>query len=380
VPLVGCGQTTQTVGQTQAATTSPGPQSSASAEAGRSSGGSGSNGGVSSASAGQTGTNVPTPTGAGGSPGTGGAPSAQTPMPGCAGSVPATHRQLDLYLMVDTNISLPLSTAWDNVRQGLAAYVDHPCAAGVGVGVRYFGMDCSPASYATPTTPTAPLPQNANAIKQQIPTAPLSASPTLPALQGSLMYSGSRANEYPDSEQAVVLLSDGFYDFVCQGPSLIQSIFTPTSIANPSVPIYVVALDTPTLASAPGFAALLNPATRFAPLDAIAQSGKTGQSRHIDLQAGSAEFAKTMVAIQHDAQPCDYAVPDAVRLDPSAMALALQSSTPVVPLPLLPTASACGAGYYFSSRGSQTWATLCPTTCDDVKTRCVAIAWVTGCK
>jgi hypothetical protein len=143
------------------------------------------------------------------------------------------------------------------------------------------------------------------------------------------------------------------------------------------VSIYVLALDAPNLLGA------FNPGTRFDALDSIAKAGKTGTARHIDLQAKATDFAKAMVDIQHDAQSCDYAVPDAVRSDPSSMALAAPDHSGVLsPLPLVAAASACASagGYYFSDPTSPAWTTLCPTTCDDIKARCLDAAWVMGCK
>jgi hypothetical protein len=285
-------------------------------------------------------------------------------------------------LLVDTNISLPLAGAWNNLRNDLSRYVDDRCAAGVGVGVRYFGIQCDPMTYATPNTPVAPLPENAAAIKKQMPLTAFTLSPTLPALQGGLMYSRARANQYPDSKQIIVLLSDGFFEFSCLGPDAISSLFTRGSgmVSSAGLPLYVLALDVPSLAGVPGLSAALNPTTRFAPLDAIAQGGGTGKARRIDLQAAPAEFAKAMVDIQHDAQPCDYLVPDSVRLDPGSMALAAPDAGGAeAPLRLFASVAECGTGYYFDDPNSPTWAMLCPSTCASLKTRCAEPAWVTGC-
>jgi hypothetical protein len=388
--VAGCGETTQTVGRLKASTSAHSPQSGLPASTNQPIGGARSDAGA----AGTTNATTSMPGGSDGS-GQGQAgvtgllgPAAPPPGVACAATstMPATLRQVDLYLMVDTNISIPLSGAWDNVRNGLSRYVDDRCAAGVGVGVRYFGVDCTAMTYATPTTPVALLPKNADAIKQQIPSKPFMASPTLPALQGALTYAQSRANAYPDSKQVVVLLSDGFFDWICQGPNLVQSVFTGTStgttVTRPTgTTAYVVALDAPNLAGVAGLAQLLDPVIRFQPLDSIAQAGGTAKARHIDLQASATVFAHTLVDIQHDAQPCDYAVPDEVRADPSAMTIGLRDANGAqTALPLVTDASACGnGGYYLENPASPSWAMLCPATCSAVKTRCDEVVWVTGC-
>jgi hypothetical protein len=284
---------------------------------------------------------------------------------------------------VDTNISIPLSGAWDKVAHGLTAYVEDRCSAGVSVAVRYFGIDCNPSTYTTPTTPMGILPDNASSIEHQIPAMPFMVSPTLPALQGALTYASSRSNAYPDSKQIVVLISDGFYDFTCQAPNLVQSVFSavkpPSSGATAKT--YVLALDAPNLIQVPGLSQLLSPATRFGPLDTIAQSGGTGTARHIDLQADSRVFAQALVDIQHDAQPCDYAVPDEVRADPTAMDLGATDATgQMTALPRVTNAAACGVGYYLDAQSSPSRATLCPGTCTQIKSRCDRVVWVMGCK
>ncbi len=393
--FAGCGETTQTVGSLKAASNlgaSQGvlpaagnrPTTAAHTDAGAASAATGSSG-----SAGQ-GSGVAVAGGAGvGVPTSGNLPILPPPPPppgvACAGSsTPATPRQFDLYLMIDTNITIPLSGAWDNVRDGLVSYANDRCADGVGVGVRYFGVDCNASTYATPTTPTAPLPQNAAAIEQDIPKTPFMASPTLPALQGALTYSGMRAQSLPDSKQIVVLISDGFYDFICQGPSTVASVFSAGSSSAPVTPTYVLALDAPNLINVPGLSQLLSPVVRFDPLDTIAQSGGTGKARHIDLQADPSVFAQSLVDIQHDAQPCDYAVPDAVRADPTAMAVGLKDDAGAqTALAQVSDAAACAQasqdGYYLDDPADPSWAVLCPSTCAAVKAGCDQVVWVTGC-
>lgn len=307
------------------------------------------------------------------------------PTPGCRDPVPAAPRQFDLYLMVDGNITLPVANAWDKVSKGIAEYADDQCAAGVGVAVRYFApglmTDCT-MDYAVPTTPMGVLPDNADAIKRDIPASGLKTSPTMPALQGALRYSTARQSMYRDSKQAVVLVSDGFYDWLCDAPTLVpmllQSIFAPGTNTT-SVPVYVIALGAPSLANVPGLGALLDPLSRLDPLESIAQAGHTGKARDVDLQADPSAFLKTMEAIQQDARPCDYSVPDTVQKDPSAMTLAITDGKGgQTALAKVANGAACGSGYYFAD-SSMAWAMLCPATCSEVKTRCASLAWVTGC-
>jgi hypothetical protein len=383
--IAGCGETSQTVGEIKAASQVRVPTTQPATGEKRGAAGSPA---VTGADAGELGTALGRP----GSSVTSSAPDAgldetafppPVPAPGCSSAMAAKLRPYEIYLLVDTNISLPLTGGWDNVRNGLASYVSDRCAAGVSVAVRYFGLDCTASTYATPSTPMGLLPENAATIKRQMPIIPFALSPTLPAVQGGLSYSRARAAANRDSRQIIMLVSDGFADFYCSGPEAIQSLFTRTTpssgVSSPDLPIYVLALDVPMMTNT----SATNPATyaRFAPLDSIAQGGGTDKAHHIDLESSSAEFAKSMIELQHDAQPCDYVVPDSVRVDPSSAALAApDGSGAQAPMQQYDSAAGCGAGYYFDDPKNPTWATLCPSTCSELKTRCAEIAWVTGCR
>jgi hypothetical protein len=152
-----------------------------------------------------------------------------------------------------------------------------------------------------------------------------------------------------------------------------------SGVSSPDLPIYVLALDVPMMTNVSGVGAAF--AARFAPLDSIAQGGGTGKAHHINLESSAADFAKSMIDIQHLAQPCDYVVPDAVRADPASTALAApDSSGAQAPMHQYDSAANCGNGYYFDDPNSPAWATLCPSTCGDLQKRCAEVAWVTGCR
>jgi hypothetical protein len=306
-------------------------------------------------------------------------------VPSCA--TPAERRRLDLYLMIDNNITLPDPRAWAGVLQGVTRYVNDPRSAGTGVGVDYFGLDCNEGSYAMPTVGVAPLPDNARAIAVSfVSVLPINVSPILPALSGALRHASSLANSF-DHRVAVVLITDGFQDLMC-GSDVAGGIAEARDAfqATPSIPTYVVGADSQSL-----LLPNASPATRFGPLDQIAAAGGTGQTRLVDVIQETAlggtqtsPFANTMVTIQRDAEPCDYALIDGVVENPDEIVLGFSPVGPIDRL-LLRVADrggcSTGGGYYFTldPSGQPIWASLCPVTCEDIESSPAPLYWFGGC-
>ena len=87
-----------------------------------------------------------------------------------------------------------------------------------------------------------------------------------------------------------------------------------------------------------------------------------------------------MLSIQHDAQPCDFSMPDNVRADPTHNMLGVPSGKGFNLVPLLPNANACGQGYYLDDPNDPHWAMLCPDTCGKLNLSCASLDWVSGCR
>lgn len=296
---------------------------------------------------------------------------------GC-GSTPvlAQRRRLELYLMVDSNINLPFLTInpWTTLLAGISSYVDDEVAAGTGIAVDYFGFTCEASAYATPTVAMQPLPGNSAAVQDSLRTVvPINSSPMLPALEGALRYSKSRANAYADTAQAVVLVTDGFLDLACGSDQQSLEDAAAAGARVPAVPTYVIVLDSPDLIS------FLSPLTRLDPLDVIARAGTTGQARRVDAQNASSAFVEAMREVQLDAESCEYAVPQVVRDDPDRLSLGLATDPGVPPAALsrLPGTADCGDGYYVDTNAQ--WLTLCPSVCDEVKQTRASLLWFTDC-
>ncbi|MGD8858436.1 MAG: hypothetical protein PVI30_00390 [Myxococcales bacterium] len=304
------------------------------------------------------------------------APPITTPSGECAfRAQEATNRQLGLYLMVDSNITLPFTAGWDNLTSALVGYAEHPRAAGTRVGVRYFGIECEPMRYAAPTVPMGPLPGNADRIAEELP-LPFQFSPMLPALEGAIIYARSQANADPTTKQAVVFVTDGFStDLSClTTPDSLESVAAEGLLNFPSIETHVIALATPNIPNP------FDPTDRIGPLDAIAASGGTESAHQIDLQAPSEDIVDALLAVQVEAEPCEYAVPADLAAAPDTLALSVTGSGE--PLPRVSGADACGgdAGFYFDDPDAPGWAFPCPQSCEAIRDSGARPRLLSGCE
>jgi hypothetical protein len=161
------------------------------------------------------------------------------------------------------------------------------------MGLQLFGPDapCDPAMYATPRVPIAPLPGNLPALQAALPPLPVESTPTLPALQGAIMYAQQWAASHPESKVVVWLITDGI-------PS--GCLATVDNVAQAAaeglssgIPTYVIGIGD------------------LQALDAIALSGGTDKATIIDPanMASAQGLLDAMNALRQSALPCDYAIP-----------------------------------------------------------------------
>lgn len=309
--------------------------------------------------------------------------------PVCSGAItPATRRELDLYLMVDTNITIPTS-GWMNLIRGLKRYVGDPRANGTGVGIGFLGFPCVMESYKTPTVGIGLLPDNRVVIDTAIDRAPaFNLSPLLAAIQGSLEYARSNSQAFPQRKVALVLVTDSITDAVGCGDvnSLSKAVMSGLT-GDPSIETYVLAVvDDGTFQLTIQFPNFTNP--QFAmrsigPLNTIAVAGGTKQAyayngeSEID-PAKPSPFTDAMLKVQRAAEPCDYAVPEDVPDDMAGTWLLINGS--IDPLAQLTSKADCGDGYLLTKVSDGTrFAHLCDNTCSDVTAAHADLSWVSGC-
>jgi hypothetical protein len=274
--------------------------------------------------------------------------------------LPAQRQRLDMYIVMDANITLPYTGLWEFATGGLRAFVQDPRSQGTGVGLRYYGTECDPDPYDTrPTVEVDLLPQNQAALTAatEMPLT-LNASPMQPALEGGIRHQKKREMNDPESKQVVVLLTDGFtQDFTCSYTEQdIEDTATAGFNGTPQIETYVIGFGVPST-NVPIADDII---ARFVPLDSIASAGGTRSADKLALGGDTSVMNEALQKVRREAQPCQYLVPH--ELDPSLLSLAL---VPGGELPRVDDAAKCGLlpGYWFDDNNAPTAMVLCPTSC-----------------
>jgi hypothetical protein len=271
----------------------------------------------------------------------------------------ANRRRLDMYLVMDANITLPYTGLWEFATAGLRAFSTDYRSQGIGVGLRFFGLECDPDAYdSRPNVEVDLLPANQGAIATATEArVTYTASPMQPALAGGIRHQVHRATIYPDWKQVVVLISDGFtQDFTC--PYTEQDIESAASrgfIGPPAIETYVLGFgfpNTPMVAS--------DILARFSPLDSIANSGGTYSAVTVELGTDPQTMNEALQTIRRKAQPCEYTVPR--NIDYSLLSLVL---TPAGEVPRVDADLSCGrlSGWYYDNPSQPKTMMLCPVSC-----------------
>jgi hypothetical protein len=316
--------------------------------------------------------------------------------PQCTEVMATLRKPLNLYLMIDTNFLVADGGQWSKVQQGILEYSRKDEAAGTGLGLRLIDPPpsipllplgspaCEASTYSRASSAavnTQPLPTNIDEITNalSIVTGTLT-TPLDPALQGALDLAFSLKNARPDEEQAVVLLSDAFLDLSCATSSE-QLIQTAANGRNSfGIRSYMLELLDPTILLLPDLAQF---AGTFIPLDPVAAAGGTDRARSFNLSEDNpAVLAERLLEIQHDAEPCEYAVPSG--MDWSELLLAVETPGGPGPLPRLSDEIECGVGggafiSYVDPTTGAVWAKACASSCQTIKNLGRDPLWIIGC-
>lgn len=277
----------------------------------------------------------------------------------------AVRRRVDLYVVADAyGTALPWVGLWDYMNTGLKSFVSDPSTRGIGVGLRYYGMECEPAAYEAATVEIDSLPAHQAALVRAIDeSTELDVAPIGPALQGGIDHQLKRSELFPDVRQVVVLITGGFtLDLTCTyySPRDVENIAATGFLAAHSIASYVVAL---------GVSDTTNPIATdviegLAPLEPIAAAGGTKQAIKVDYRSEPSALHAALDTVRRDAQPCEYAVPPGT--DPSLLNFSL---TAVGRVPRVADAASCGdgSGYFLDSVATPSWIELCPADCDRLR-------------
>jgi hypothetical protein len=241
------------------------------------------------------------------------------PDAGCAGiTSQGEELPLDLYIMFDQSASMSCAVGstdrWTVVKQALGSFVNNPGAAGIDVGLGYFGTaasppgsDCDPSKY-QPDVEIAPLSSSAAAITASLDAHhPLTDTPTLPALQAAIMHAGEWKAEHSTHTVVVVLVTDGEPN-AC-GANSVDEVVTAAKkgFEQGGIATYLIGI------LSPGEQCTLDPnQPNQSDLDSVAKAGGTNSALIVDTTTTDAgqQFLDTMNKIRQTAQvPCEYQIP-----------------------------------------------------------------------
>jgi hypothetical protein len=356
--------------------------------------GSGANsGGSGSDSSGTGGDIFAGSSGAGASSGVGG---------GCAGlSSTAEKVPLDIFIMLDRSGSMDGSvdgggTKWTATTSAISAFVNSPDAAGIGVGIQYFGLppggaqmcptmcasdadcgvcgpcflvvgqgfclgaaggdSCDPADYAVAAVEIAPLPGVGPAIVSSMAAnSPSTGTPTKPALEGAITHAKAWATANPSHVVVVLLATDGIPEACDTNLANINAVAAAGLNGMPSIPTFVIGVG-----------------SELGALNGIAAAGGTDQAYLVDTNANAQqEFLMAMQDIQGKALPCAYTIPEPTMGDLDYDKVNVEY-TPggggtAEFIPKVDNAAACpasGDGWYYDDAAPPSQILLCPGTCE----------------
>jgi hypothetical protein len=358
--------------------------------------GGGNGAGLSGAGASQgNGGGISGPSGPGSGPGSGGG--------SCASNkTKAMAKPLDMYIMLDQSGSMgdsvPGGTKWSAVTQAIGSFVGQPGAAGLGVGLGYFGVpagggscnttcnnaadcggagcgpciahvcfggssggdSCTASDYAIPAIEIATLPGMNNTQSMAIVNSmgmhsPTTGTPTAPALQGAIDHAEFWVGQHPDHVVIAVLATDGLPE-ECSPQDIpsIAAIANAGFTADPSIITFVIGVG-----------------TEVANLNAIAAGGGSGSAFIIDTTMNvTQQFLDALNKIRGASLGCTYEIPMPMGQKPDFNKVNVEY-TPggggmTETIPNVPDAAHCpasGDGWYYDNNANPTQIVMCPSTC-----------------
>lgn len=289
---------------------------------------------------------------------------------------------LDIFIMFDQSQSMDCATTtgnrWNAVKQALTGFVNDPGAAGIGVGIQFFGdnglgSSCDAAAYSTPAVPIAPLPGNANAIIGALDShRPSTNTPSRPALEGAIAHARTWKQQHPGHTVIVLFVTDGQPN-ACgdNGGDFVEPVVqvARAGLESPEkMNTYVIGIVSEGVACP-----FLDPAPPTkADLDRVAVSGGTTESFMVDVnQNASQKFLEATNKIRVGAQPpCEYRLPEpdkGTKLDPEFVNVTVtdQAGAPTT-IFRVASSGVCNpstGGWYYDNEAAPTKILLCPATC-----------------
>jgi hypothetical protein len=339
---------------------------------------------------------------------------------GCVGdSSKAEPIPLDIFLMLDQSGSMDLDAGnllsrWDTVKLAISEFVKAPTSAGIGMGIQYFGLpdpfphgcitqtcttdtdctggcticmpqglcqapfnpdidSCEAIDYAWAEVPISTLPAAGNIIVGSLSAhKPGTNTPTMPALEGALIYAKAWANAHPDHITAVMLATDGEPSECNTDPAAINAIAKAGVDLAPSIQTFVIGVGAAVVA-----------------LDNLANAGGTDAAYHVDFDPNATQILIDVLnEIRLAAIKCTYELPEppaGKELNFNQVNVAYTpGGAPIGNIPKVANAAACTDtedGWYYDDDAAPTKIVLCTSTCKKVKSDLTGqVDFVVGCQ
>jgi hypothetical protein len=303
----------------------------------------------------------------------------------------------DIYIMNDQSQSMTCAIPtggdrWTAMTKAITGFVTSTNAAGLGVGIQYFGQQgngsdpnpgssCNVADYTPADVEIAPLPGNAQAIITSLGRhKPTTYTPTPAAIDGAIAHAKAWATAHPDHIVTVVLATDGEPNKCGNAADRIGSVAASAAAAfagSPQIRTYVIGIIGGSAANG-GQGCNLDPAPPNKPdLNRVAQAGGTNTAFIVDAATGdtSAQFLDALNQIRGAAVvPCQYILPASVpgkTIDPNKVNVRFTpgggTKTDLLQAPGVASCDATTGGWYYDNPAAPSKILLCPATCDKVK-------------
>jgi hypothetical protein len=279
----------------------------------------------------------------------------------------AQQQPLDMYIMLDQSGSMNQQNKWTNVTGALKSFFTQPSAAGIGVGLQYFGLgggpftpsSCNAADYAKPEVEIAALPGSANALTSSLGGhGPLTDTPTIAALQGAVDHAGAWASAHAGHVTIAVLATDGDPSSSCDDNLAdINAVAQKAATGTPKILTFVIGVGTSLTA-----------------LNGIANAGGTNQAFIVDPNGNTAQqFLDALNKIRGTALGCTYQIPvpkGGGQLDFNTVNVKYTpSGGQTVTIPKVADKASCpasGEAWYYDNNAAPTQIILCDATCKEV--------------
>ena len=268
---------------------------------------------------------------------------------------------------------------WPAVTGALNSFFTQPSAAGIGVGIQYFGLggglsSCTPSDYATPEIEIAPLPGSASALSTSLSGhSPSTDTPTFPALQGAVDHAKSWATAHTGHVTIVVFATDGDPSSTCDDNLTdIDAIASTAAAGNPKILTFVIGVGS----------SLTN-------LNGIAAAGGTGQAFIVNPNGNTAQqFLDALNKIRGSALGCTYQIPAPKSGGTLDFGTVNVQYTPgggsPVTIPKVTDKGSCpasGYAWYYDNNTTPTQIILCDASCTKISAdSAAAVNVVVGCQ